>query len=425
VAQLSPNFAVQQLVDQSQVQSLERCTAMLEPSAPPLEPSAPPLGRMGAAMMQRQATAELSSANLEVLSARTYQVLGLPPALAKVVAEQESEVALRIYLLDNSGSMSIGDGAILSRGQRGEIKKQPATRWEELIDLAKCHGEWNGALGVPTEFVLLNSPSPRSPVQGRDYFTIDGEDWREQVASMTAALQSKGPGGSTPLGERLEDVCVRLKQNRAALEGRRVNLTIVTDGVPDSRPRLVQSIRRIMAELPVRLVIRLCTDEDSVVEFYNDLDKDVEMPLDIIDDLLGEAREIYRKNPFLVYTPALQMVREAGARLPVLDFLDERRLTPMEAAFLSQLLVQQEGREAYSRDPQEFLAAIGPDVAAAPLVFDTVKRRFVPPVNVRALSAAIMPSWYGQLSQQPVLEAGWFQMVVAVLVAILFVRLLN
>lgn len=229
--------------------------------------------------------------------------------------------------------MSIGDGSILTKGQRGEILKRPATRWEELIDLAKCHGEWNGALGVPSEFILLNSRSPRSPVQGRDYFAITGEGWREQVASMTAALHSMAPGGGTPLGERLEDIRARLQQNRAALEGRRVNLTIVTDGMPNNRALLVQGIRSIMAELPVRLVIRLCTDDDSVVKFYNDLDKDVELPLDIIDDFLGEAQEIRRMNPFLVYTPTLQMLREAGARLPVLDYLDERRLTPMEAAF--------------------------------------------------------------------------------------------
>jgi len=305
------------------------------------------------------------------------------------------------------------------------ILKRPATRWEELIDLAKCHGEWNGALGVPSEFVLLNSRSPRSPVQGRDYFAIAGEGWREQVANMTAALHRMGPDGFTPLGERLEDIRTRLQQNRAALEGRRVNLTIVTDGVPDSRPLLVQGIRRIMNELPVRLVIRLCTDDDSVVEFYNDLDKDVELPLDIIDDVLGEAREIRRMNPFLVYTPMLQMVREAGARLPVLDYLDERRLTPMEAAFLSQLLLQQEGQEAYSRDAQEFLAGIGPDIAAAPLVFDTVTRRFVPPLNFRMLSAAVMPSWHRQLLAQPLLEANWFQVFVVVLLAIFVVRFLN
>merc|ERR1712136_378128 len=319
----------------------------------------------------------------------------------------EAEVVLRVYLLDNSGSMNIGDGSILTKAQ-GQIKKQPATRWEELIDLARCHGEWNGALAVPSEFVLLNSPSPRSAVQGRDYFAITGEGWREQVASMTAALRRTSPSGSTPLGERLEDIRVRLR-NRVALPGRRVNLTIVTDGVPDNRTLLVQSIRRIMAELPVRLVIRLCTDDDSVVKFYNDLDKDVEMPLDVIDDFLGE-------------------VREAGARLPVLDFLDERRLTPMEAAFLSQLLLQREGQEAYSRDPEEFLAAIGPDIAAAPLVFDTVKRRCVPPLNFRALSAAIRPSWRGQLSAWsawPLLENRWMQVIVAVLVAMFFVRFLD
>lgn len=215
---------------------------------------------------------------------------------------------------------------------------------------------------------------------------------------MATALSRHTPNNSTPSGSRLEDIRRQLLRQKPS---GRVNLIIATDGLPDNRSQLVQSLRMLMSssDLNVRVVIRLCTDQSSVVEFYNNLDREVESPLDILDDFISEAQEIRSQNPFVVYTPLLHTVREAGAQLPLLDFLDERPFTPMEAAFLSQLLIQREGEPGYSRDPTEFLAGIKPDVARAPLVFDVVSQRFVPPVQMRALRRAVLPTWQSKSLQ--------------------------
>jgi len=55
---------------------------------------------------------------------------------------------------------------------------------------------------------------------------------------------------------------------------------------------MVHELRKLCTELPLFVVIRLCTSEEDVVDFYNGLDEEVEFPLDVLDDLESEALEI-------------------------------------------------------------------------------------------------------------------------------------
>jgi hypothetical protein len=46
--------------------------------------------------------------------------------------------------------------------------------------------------------------------------------------------------------------------------------------------------------LPVWVVIRLCTNENAIVSYWNNVDKEIELNMDVIDDPLGEAKEIHK-----------------------------------------------------------------------------------------------------------------------------------
>ena len=48
-----------------------------------------------------------------------------------------------------------------------------------------------------------------------------------------------------------------------------------------------------MEGLPIWIVIRLCTDEAAVTEFYNSLDEELELNLEVVDEYKSEAKEVY------------------------------------------------------------------------------------------------------------------------------------
>merc|ERR1712032_843614 len=93
--------------------------------------------------------------------------------------------------------------------------------------------------------------------------------------------------------------------------------------------RLVDQLRCLGGVLPLQLVIRLCTDDKATIDFYNRIDEELEFPLDILDDIGNEAREIAHenKNAWFSYTPLIHRLREAGTLCKVLDSIDERTLT--------------------------------------------------------------------------------------------------
>merc|ERR1711988_594224 len=112
-------------------------------------------------------------------------------------------------------------------------------------------------------------------------------------------------------------------------QGLRTVLVIATDGLPTSqgyaptdtaKAEVVQVMRQLSVDLPVFLVIRLCTDEDDVVAFYNRIDEEEELLLEVIDDLESEAQEICDKgNDWLTYSPMIHMIREGGTFVKLFD----------------------------------------------------------------------------------------------------------
>ena len=62
--------------------------------------------------------------------------------------------------------------------------------------------------------------------------------------------------------------------------------------IPPFRPNI--AAMRPLEQLPVWVVIRLCTDEDKMVNYWNNIDSAIELNMDVIDDPHGEAKEIYR-----------------------------------------------------------------------------------------------------------------------------------
>lgn len=345
---------------------------------------------------------------------------GVPHGLAGVIAQDDSRIGLRIYLLDNSGSMTSPDGNVMRQVAGGSMQTTPCTRWEEICAFAEDHARYNLMVGTPCEFVLLNSLArqPGAPlVEGRDFVRIDrsaasgfAASESLQLQSLTNLLRHNSPRGVTPLSERLEEIMHRAKKEANFLRerGQMVFITIATDGLPTSstsghsnpsdQQQLMEQLRCLCRALPVQLVIRLCTDEEKIIEFYNRIDEELEFPLDILDDLASEAKEIAHanKNGWFAYSPLLHRVREAGTLCKVLDSIDEKTLNPQEVRYLAELL---SGSTESLQDlsDREFIRKVRSLVCKSPLVYDAVSQKMQPILNISRLRAAMQIGLRGNL----------------------------
>jgi len=232
------------------------------------------------------------------------------------------------------------DGHVLARQSGKNCKDKyvsvPCTRWEELRATVNFHAQLADLLHAPTVFRMLN------PGRGCPKTITVGGAPRGRTLQVQAAMESE-PGGKTPLCRRLKecrrDICNRTPALRAA--GTKAVVVIATDGKPTDGD--LGKVLKTFEGLPVWVVIRLCTDNKSVVDYWNSVDADVEVDMDVLDDLEGEAKEVCGPNPWLNYAQPLHRAREWGLHRRVFDLLDEKALTGREMTDFVQLLFDTDG----------------------------------------------------------------------------------
>uniref|UniRef100_A0A7S1TT25 Uncharacterized protein n=4 Tax=Phaeomonas parva TaxID=124430 RepID=A0A7S1TT25_9STRA len=167
-------------------------------------------------------------------------------------------------------------------------------------------------------------------------------------------------------------------------------VVICTDGLPTDGDgggygAFGEAVRAELDGLPVRLTVRLCTSDDDVVEYWNNIDAALEhVSVDVLDDLESEAREVRRFQPWLTYGQPLHRLREFGAAWHVFDLLDERPLHEEEAAQLAEKLVG-ELPDPYA---DSFYKTLGAAVRRAPKTFDALTRRAQPVIDTSAFPGA-------------------------------------
>jgi hypothetical protein len=272
--------------------------------------------------------------------------------LSHSLNQMKEVFALRIWIIDNSGSMQQTDGhRILSTKNREVVKMVPCSRWEEISECVEYHIKLAGMIEAPTRFRLLNNPGVNV---GSQQFSVAENPALNpyDVQDALSILKNTRPGGCTPLTSHILEIHHEISQMAPALRqaGRKVVLVIATDGLPtdergyggDQHQQEFVEALRLLEGLPVWVVVRLCTDEDNVVSFYNDLDGQLELSLEVLDDFTGEALEVTGNNPWLNYALPLHRLREFGHNHRVFDMLDERALTKSELRDFCALLFGEE-----------------------------------------------------------------------------------
>jgi len=323
--------------------------------------------------------------------------LGVPNGLAGVLAEEDRRIGLRIYLLDNSGSMNQCDGCVFTACPGAALRKSSCTRWEEICAFARDHARWNLATGIPAEFMILNSGQVGGePREGVDYVRVESSRGGSMDA-LELLLRNNPPRGGTPITRRLQEIALMIQGEATELAQRSqmVFLTLATDGLPssiDGRPdkeNMIHEIKRMANSLPVQMVIRLCTDDADVVQFYNKIDEEYELPLDIIDDFESEAREIAAiGNDFFTYTAVIHRIREAGTLCKLMDSMDEVRFSAPEVRRFVELL-SNDTVLGQCVDNKAFVREVRDLVSQRPRVYDPVTGQMRAYVNVRSIQKSL------------------------------------
>jgi len=240
---------------------------------------------------------------------------GWPGGLRESFLLDIARCPLRYMILDDSKSMATTDGKC-----RIGDKIVKCSRWQELLDAVNFHAELSYQANLVTEFRFLNGSGP---------IVIDKTDGGRLELEQLRNLYDNAPSGGTPLCSHISEVVRQITDIKDQLHsrGHRVTLVVMTDGIPNDGDIL--SAMMPLRQLPVLIVVRLCTNDFRVVKYWNKIDRELEMEnITILDDICGEADEIYSVNPWLTYGEPLHRAREFGAI--ELGHLDKTPLTKLE-----------------------------------------------------------------------------------------------
>ena len=338
---------------------------------------------------------DITEEQVEALKAQ-----GFTSGLAISLKENIINLPLRFWILDNSGSMSKPDGhRIISTRPNNDIKIDDCTRWEELRECTQYHINLSALVGAPTKFRLLNTP-PASVGSGHFGIAHRGRDMiDEEVEKATGIIMKARPGGPTPLTKHIHDIQKEIQGMAHSLEsqGKRVAIIVATDGLPtddlgntnNTTKQLFINSLRGLESLPVWLVIRICTDEVEVVNFYNGLDNKLELSLDVLDDFVAEGLEVHEHNPWLTYGLPLHHLRVMGFHDRVFDMLDQRKLTKggelMDFCRILFGIDKFDGVADPSVDWNSFEESIEELLEQEKLQYNPVKKTMMPWINVKKL----------------------------------------
>ena len=304
---------------------------------------------------------------------------GYPPGLTKELWSTLQHFPVRFWVVDNSGSMATADGARLMVDGAGSRRMLACTRWEELTETVTLAADLAATLDARTDFALLN-PAEGVPQVQTVGFDAEGLPLpfgeAVELSELKANLARVSPSGTTPLTEAVLRVCSMVEPIAGQLraKGQECVLTLATDGKPNDPVSFHRALTRLQL-LPVWVVVRLCTDEKVVVKYWAKLDAKLELPLEVLEDERGEAKEVSRINPWLTYGQPLHIARMFELRNKTFDLLDESALVPTQLKSFCELLLGCDALPEPELDRPAFVAALERALACVPRVFDPLTFR--------------------------------------------------
>ena len=305
-----------------------------------------------------------------------------PCGLIEAFILNVEKVPIRFFIIDDSGSMNTNDGLkIMGKEGSKNNKLVTCTRWSELSATVHFHAALAEASKCPTEFRMLNGADP--VMVGLDDDGGDGLKFLMEV-------MDDSPAGQTPLCEHIDDVVSAIQAIESDLRanGQKAIVVIATDG--EASDGNVTAALKPLERLPVLLILRLCTNDEKVVKYWNDVDRQLEVEVDVLDDLCADALQVFGVNPWLTYTDSLHKMREFGAAIKEMDLIDESKLSSEQMRTMVGILLF-DGKKRDVPHPDEDWTAFASAVSKklndknSRLVFDVSTKQLKPIIDVKRL----------------------------------------
>jgi len=264
--------------------------------------------------------------------------LGLPQGIFSTVSRNYRSCDSRLWLIDNSASMKELDSHLIGGSIDTIRKKDNVSRWEELRECVAFHAKMAARCWIPTKFWLVNDPG--RTLAGMQQFSLcwkTPKDITSEMNQVRTIMTTAGPHlPKNPLAHQIRSVHRGISKEESRLSSQRKHVTFVisTQGVPTDRhgktgPAVLRDCEQAfssLSKLPVKIVLRICTDDSKVMDIYNLFDSKMN-GCDVLDDYWAESIEVYLHNPWLAYGIGIHRMREAGLAWGLVDILDERPLS--------------------------------------------------------------------------------------------------
>lgn len=225
-------------------------------------------------------------------------MLRLPSGILSSVLECTNSCNSTLWLLDSSSSMKVRDSRVVCSDGMTSINE--VCRWHELRDCVSFHSYMASKCWIRSHFWLLNDEGRKS----RKFHLCCGDpnDVDNEISCLNAALKStKLNYDECPLTDQLQELVKKITNVAHSLisNGETVTVVICTQGVPTNKEgetsrdiqRSFWTTMKKLSKLPVKIVVRLCTDDESVCDVYNMMDARLEN-IDVLDDYWGEVIEL-------------------------------------------------------------------------------------------------------------------------------------
>jgi len=193
----------------------------------------------------------------------------------EVLSDKCQEV---FYVIDNSGSMRNCDGKAFELDQDGRIHQMKhITRWTEAGSKTRQISTYNIHRNIRATYYLLNPRVAGQWIQGQDRVTVDpttvDSNTGAELETLEVLLQDSNIRGATPL-DRIVSYFNRCLREEGPADAP-VCFNLITDGEPNNKAAFERELKTLANSHEIFLTVNLCTDDDAVVEYYNDLDKNL------------------------------------------------------------------------------------------------------------------------------------------------------